>query len=313
MSQLFSTSKKPIIKEISKEIKKITFSNINNDINTLAKYKQQIYNWIIHIEENIVLSKRYEVLYDKVNNKLEEGLSIYMAQKYSNKKKFTYYPEYLYSQFNKVIYSKKEFNINKLEAYSDKILELRKNNENFKLTNTQNFIKTFMSTDTPYKGLLLWHGVGVGKTCGAISIAENFKKVKNKKIIILLPSGTLEQNWKDEIFNVKKELNKKKKDTNVQCTLDAYTDELDIEYWKKNLNVSAINEKRLKKKTNKIIGEYYEFKTYRKIANEIEKALKGKNKIEQIKYIQETFSNKVFIMDEIHQTRDNTQKKKRKR
>jgi hypothetical protein len=40
-----------------------------------------------------------------------------------------------------------------------------------KLNNTQNFIKTFFTPKSPYKGLLLWHSVGTGKTCTAIATA----------------------------------------------------------------------------------------------------------------------------------------------
>jgi AAA+ superfamily predicted ATPase len=39
----------------------------------------------------------------------------------------------------------------------------------------QNMLSNFINPSTPYKGLLLFHGVGTGKTCAAISIAEKFK------------------------------------------------------------------------------------------------------------------------------------------
>ena len=42
---------------------------------------------------------------------------------------------------------------------------------------------------TPYNGLLLFHGVGVGKTCSSITIAEGFKdylEEKKKKVYVLL-------------------------------------------------------------------------------------------------------------------------------
>ena len=42
------------------------------------------------------------------------------------------------------------------------------------LNNNQKFIKTFLSPNTPYNGCLLFHGVGVGKTCSSISVAEGF-------------------------------------------------------------------------------------------------------------------------------------------
>ena len=57
--------------------------------------------------------------------------------------------------------------------------------------------------DTPYNGLLLYHGVGVGKSCSSILIADNFKeyaKMNNKKIIILT-KPTIQQGFRNEVFN----------------------------------------------------------------------------------------------------------------
>ena len=59
----------------------------------------------------------------------------------------------------------------------------------FNLTNSQKFLKTFMSPNTPYRSLLLYHGTGVGKTCTSISISEQYSeelKKQGKKLIILL-------------------------------------------------------------------------------------------------------------------------------
>ena len=49
----------------------------------------------------------------------------------------------------------------------------------FELTFVQHFVKNFMSPNTPYNGILLIHGTGVGKTCASISIAEQFKNEIN--------------------------------------------------------------------------------------------------------------------------------------
>ena len=56
----------------------------------------------------------------------------------------------------------------------------------------QQLLRAFM-TDSPYRGLLLYHGLGVGKTCAAIAIAEGFKS--NRTINILL-NKSLKQNFK---------------------------------------------------------------------------------------------------------------------
>jgi superfamily II DNA or RNA helicase len=41
------------------------------------------------------------------------------------------------------------------------------------LSNSQNFISNFFVSSSYYKGILLWHSVGTGKTCAAIAIASN--------------------------------------------------------------------------------------------------------------------------------------------
>ena len=51
---------------------------------------------------------------------------------------------------------------------------------NFELTNNQ--LKNFMNNKTPYKGLVIFHGVGVGKT-SAINISSSYRDLfyKNNK------------------------------------------------------------------------------------------------------------------------------------
>ena len=53
----------------------------------------------------------------------------------------------------------------------------------FELSPHQLFVKNFLSSHTPYNSLLLFHGLGTGKTCSAIGICEEhrdscFKRLK---------------------------------------------------------------------------------------------------------------------------------------
>ena len=47
----------------------------------------------------------------------------------------------------------------------------------FELRETQKFLKNFISKNTNYNGVLIYHGRS-WKTCASISIAENLKKNK---------------------------------------------------------------------------------------------------------------------------------------
>lgn len=60
----------------------------------------------------------------------------------------------------------------------------------FSLLLHQKLISDYMNINTPYRGLLLYHGLGSGKTCSSIAISEQFKNT-NKKIIIMTPASLL--------------------------------------------------------------------------------------------------------------------------
>lgn len=60
----------------------------------------------------------------------------------------------------------------------------------FSLLLHQKLISDYINISTPYRGLLLFHGLGSGKTCSSIAIAEQFKNT-NKKIIVMTPASLL--------------------------------------------------------------------------------------------------------------------------
>jgi hypothetical protein len=60
----------------------------------------------------------------------------------------------------------------------------------------QKIVREYLLMETPYRGLLLYHGLGSGKTCSSIAVAESL--LHNKKVYILLPAS-LSENYKGEI------------------------------------------------------------------------------------------------------------------
>ena len=66
----------------------------------------------------------------------------------------------------------------------------------FSLMGHQKIIKDYISKYTPYRGLLLYHGLGSGKTCSSIAIAEGLKT--DKKVIVLTPAS-LRMNYVEEL------------------------------------------------------------------------------------------------------------------
>lgn len=240
--------------------------------------------------------------------------------------KYNYYPSYNDVEFNKKIYQKLEFYLNK--HFKDKKMndeekeqlskqlcdplyetmtgEKTKEDVVFNLTKNQKFLKAFLSPDTPYNSMLLYHGTGVGKTCTSISIAEQYTEELerlNKKVIILL-NPSIKANFMKNIFN----LNKLKSGmTYYQCTGEKYLKE--IPDYKKMLVESPDV---LERKINKLIKKRYEFYGYQQFANLIQKMKKEietkfsgnmQNKIFKDK-IRSHFSNTVFIIDEVHNIKE---------
>jgi len=283
-------------------------------IDILIKLLNATSKYILN-SENDIYRKIYEIKLDVINKYLEEHTIYAEENKFiiNNLDQFNYYPEYSDELFNKKIFEKKEFYENSIPKMNKDMFKTNK--KTFNRSNSQKFVKNFISNNTPYNGLLLWHGVGVGKTCAALSIAENFRNIvyqNDKKILVLTPSDTIQQNWRDEIFSIEKE-NNNYLNVNVQCTGDRYKNDLP------NFNDKTYKQKVLM--VNRLINKYYEIMGYQKLTNEIDKyfnSLKDfyketslENK--KIKYIKEKFSNRVIIMDEVHVTREGGSNKEDKK
>ena len=61
----------------------------------------------------------------------------------------------------------------------------------------QELVKQYLNATTPYRGLLLFHGLGSGKTCTSIGIIESMKDTK-PQIFVLTPAS-LQQNYKTQM------------------------------------------------------------------------------------------------------------------
>ena len=247
-----------------------------------------------------------------------------MSLKYEEN--FMFYPEINSPKFNEDIYLKREFRLNEItdnidfdsneyQEYNEKYKNKNKNNKisnlleinklnkkkkkikDFELDSHQVLLKNYINPETPYNGILIFHGTGVGKTCSAISIAEGFKKTLmniNKKVLIL---SNLKDNFKKEIYDFSKEkLSKQFQNINFQCTGKSYDLGPSSIYLTKNQRMKEVSKK---------IKAYYEFTGYIKFANDIMKKTNNwdgneKNITEDIKkYISKEFDDRVIIIDEI--------------
>jgi len=70
------------------------------------------------------------------------------------------------------------------------------NRKPFSLLYHQKIVREYLGIYSPYRGLLLYHGLGSGKTCSSIAIAEGLST--HKRIIVMTPAS-LQKNYVEEI------------------------------------------------------------------------------------------------------------------
>jgi hypothetical protein len=73
---------------------------------------------------------------------------------------------------------------------------LQNDENNFSALNHQKIIRDYLNIYTPYRGLLIFHSLGAGKTASSIIVAEG---LKNSKQVYILTPASLEKNYKTEL------------------------------------------------------------------------------------------------------------------
>jgi len=180
----------------------------------------------------------------------------------------------------------------------------------------QKLIRDYMNLYTPYRGLLLIHGLGSGKTCSSIGIAEGFRN--QRKIIVMTPAY-LQSNYISEIkkcgdmlYRMKQHwdfisIEKGKKTSNQKMDIARVMglSEEFVEnqggFWlmdvsKKDSNFHTLDErqqKNLDEQLNIMIHNKYMFINYNGIT-----AAKFKKLTNSLKT--NIFNNSVVIIDEVH-------------
>jgi hypothetical protein len=121
------------------------------------------------------------------------------------------YPNLNDKEFNIKIATKKEFNDTKYDGTVYENIKQQADilaNADFELQPHQAFVKNFMSFQTPYSSLLLYHGLGSGKTCSAIGVCEEMrdymKQMGITKRIIIVASENVQDNFKLQLFDERK-------------------------------------------------------------------------------------------------------------
>jgi hypothetical protein len=208
---------------------------------------------------------------------------------------------------------KQEFAENKQMSVAESIrrgIDPCKGSKGFELSPTQRFIGQFLSFKTPYMSALLFHGVGVGKTCSAITVAESYLEMFPKKQVIIVAPRNIQPNFSREIFSDTKLKLGEDEEPNeyMGCTGNTYLKLTGMEYNRdKAVIMNRVNA--LKARRYQFVG-YLAFYNYLKnlLEREVSKTLKGERRLqEEYKILSKKFSNRLIIIDEAHNVRDLTE------
>ena len=197
-----------------------------------------------------------------------------------------------------------DMNLDRLEETPEHQLVLDSSpyaKESFALTNNQRFLKKLISPETRNRAVLLFHGVGVGKTCSAVQIATNFSGFYTNKALVILPSS-LEGNFRKELFNVDKVDFERR--TYESCYGNRYLERIPDWY--------TMSPVQLNKEVQSMINEQFEFMGFIRVVNAIMKIhieannnnwRKADAENEVATRVGGMFSHRVIVIDEVHNIR----------
>ena len=286
------------IKELTGEykIEGGSFEKREIKINNIYKIYKKIMKYDTISEKDIKdLEKNEKIITDSPIYKfcLLRSLKKIIEKYEINDPNYFDYPDKDDKRFGEKIYEKKEFNMFGISKESRGLINICANKE-FEISSHQLFLKNFLTKETPYNGVLMFHGVGVGKTCSAITRSENFRDMyaTREKRIIILCSKNIKIGWKKTIFNPDLGEN--------QCSGNIFL--------KRNIKT--------KREVNRLVRDYYEIMAYLSFANYVKRLIKIKgrkylkNTYEERErlVINELFSNRLLIIDEVHNLRDDGEK-----
>lgn len=180
----------------------------------------------------------------------------------------------------------------------------------FTLMTHQKIVRDYLTNYTPYRGLLLYHGLGSGKTCSSIAIAEG---LKTKRQVIVMTPASLRTNYLEELKKCGDPLYKKNQHweyvslegrEEIRQPLADFmgVSQSDIRkgVWlvdaKKQPNyesLSTSNQELIDKQLNKMITSKYQFISYNGITNRMFTRMTNDGVVN-------IFDNKVIIIDEVH-------------
>jgi len=269
-----------------------------------------------NLKQLSIKSKEYQQLLQCTSSKNKEQLEEYkkidkliyphlddpnIALKLANKKEFR----------DVEIPQKSRKQIENIEEEANKICSP---SMQFELEPHQKFVRNFLSFQSPYNSLLIFHGLGTGKTCSSISVCEEmrnyYQQIGSKKRIMIVASPVVQENYKLQLFDERK-LKLINGLWNLKaCTGNKFINEVNP------MNTKGLSKEKVVRQIKKIIRQSYEFLGYTEFANKIDKVMKKVSStdkrvhIKQRRAIEREFSGRLLVIDEVHNIRANDDKRR---
>ena len=247
----------------------------------------------------IVMKMKQDRIYpEKSQTVLEDGAGLY--------------PDVRDPNFVKKILGKREF----AESRQDSIQEqIRKGvnpcdpEKEFELTPVQRFVSRFLSPYTPYQSALLYHGVGVGKTCAAITIAEGYLERYPRDQVYIVAPPNIQPGFERTIFDIEGlKIGKGVGESEIDSEMNTAKGCTGNTYLKLTGTLFEQDKKAIESRVKALIRRRYKLMGYTQFANEVESVENrvprqgGADLINE--QIRKEYSGKVIIIDEAHNLRD---------
>ena len=227
------------------------------------------------------------------------------------------YPNKDDENFNIKIAKKKEFFDTRYEPHTkeeyediDAYTQTLCDEKEFELDPHQMFVRNFMSFQTPYNGLLLFHGLGTGKTCSAISVCEEMRTYLQQmgitKRIIIVASPAVQENFKLQLFDERKLKNVNGLWNIKACIGNKFIKEINP------MNMKGLSRNKVIRQIKKLIKQSYLFKGYNEFSNYILRIMNKRiteDDTEEVKIrkqkknLRMEFSDRMLVIDEVHNIR----------
>jgi len=182
-------------------------------------------------------------------------------------------------------------------------------NAEFELAPHQVFVRNFLSLETPYNGMLLYHGLGSGKTCSGIGVAEEMRDYlrqtgvrKGRSKILIVAAPNVQENFKSQLFDPSRlrETSPGSGIWNIRsCTGAKYLREINP------LATAALSKEKVVREVRNVIRSSYKFLGYEKFANMVVEMLDGIDMDtpagrRKKRALEAWAENRLVIIDEVH-------------